>query len=120
MPLPAAMSETRAALWVATGRGVIVLLLCLFGYLGQRRDHGKEISEPSIPDVRARPRSFEPPEGFDLAQHVLSGLATAPYRHEVTLLIQATAEQIRARLPASVANIEELPPADGADSGSEP
>jgi hypothetical protein len=39
---------------------------------------------------------------------VLSGLATAPYRHQVTLRIQATAEQIRARLPASVANIEEV------------
>ena len=38
---------------------------------------------------------------------MLSGLATAPYRHQVTLRIQATAEQIRARLPASVASIEE-------------
>jgi hypothetical protein len=38
---------------------------------------------------------------------VLSGLATAPYRHQVTLRIQATAEQIRARLPASVASIEQ-------------
>jgi hypothetical protein len=45
LTLPAAMSGTRAALWVATGCGVIVLLLCLFGYLGQRRDHGKEITE---------------------------------------------------------------------------
>ena len=38
---------------------------------------------------------------------MVSGLATAPYRHQVTLRIQATAEQIRARLPASVASIEE-------------
>ena len=38
---------------------------------------------------------------------MLSGLARAPYRHQVTLRIQATAEQIRARLPASVAIIEE-------------
>jgi hypothetical protein len=37
---------------------------------------------------------------------VLAGLAQAPYRHQVTLRIQATAEQIRARLPASVASIE--------------
>ena len=71
-----------------------------------------------IADVRTRPGSFEPPEGFDPAQHVLSGLAAAPYRHEVTLRIQATVEQIRTRLPASVAIIEELPPADGADSGT--
>jgi predicted DNA-binding transcriptional regulator YafY len=72
-----------------------------------------------ISDVRTRPGSFEPPEGFDPAQHLLSGLATAPYQHEVTLRIQATVEQIRARLPASVAIIEELPPADGADASTQ-
>jgi predicted DNA-binding transcriptional regulator YafY len=73
-----------------------------------------------IADVRARPGSFEPPEGFDAAQHVLSGLATAPYRHRVTLRVQATAEQVRARLPASVAIIEELPRADSAEPGTGP
>ncbi|GIH17138.1 helix-turn-helix transcriptional regulator [Rugosimonospora africana] len=67
-----------------------------------------------ITDARTLPGSFEPPAGLDPAQRVLSGLAKAPYRHEVTLRIQATAEQIRARLPASVASVEELPsPADG-------
>jgi predicted DNA-binding transcriptional regulator YafY len=66
-----------------------------------------------IADARTRPGSFEPPAGLDPAQRVLSGLAQAPYRHEVTLRIQATAEQIRARLPASVASIEEA--AAGAD-----
>jgi len=71
-----------------------------------------------IADVRTRPGSFEPPAGFDPAQHFLSGLATTPYQHEVTLRIQATVEQIRARFPASVALIEELPPADGAESGA--
>ena len=59
-----------------------------------------------IADARTRPGSFEPPAGLDPAQRVLSGLATAPYRYQVTLRIQATAEQIRARLPASVASIE--------------
>ena len=59
-----------------------------------------------IADARTLPGSFEPPAGLDPAQRVLSGLATAPYRHQVTLRIQATAEQIRARLPASVASIE--------------
>jgi predicted DNA-binding transcriptional regulator YafY len=60
-----------------------------------------------IADARTLPGSFEPPAGLDPAQRVLSGLAQAPYRHQVTLRIQATAEQIRARLPASVASIEE-------------
>ncbi len=67
-----------------------------------------------ITDVRIQPGSFEPPAGLDPAQRLLSGLAQAPYRHQVTLRIQATTAQIRARLPASVATIEEpLPDADG-------
>ena len=37
----------------------------------------------------------------------------------MTLRIQGTVEQIRARLPASVANMKELPPADGADPQAE-
>jgi predicted DNA-binding transcriptional regulator YafY len=65
-----------------------------------------------IADARTRPGSFEPPAGLDPAQRVLSGLAQAPYRHQVTVRIQATAEEIRARLPASVATIEEAVAAD--------
>jgi predicted DNA-binding transcriptional regulator YafY len=72
-----------------------------------------------ITDTRTLPGSFEPPAGFDPAQHVLAALATTPYRHEVTLRIQGTIEQIRARLPASVAIVEELPPAGGAEPDSE-
>jgi predicted DNA-binding transcriptional regulator YafY len=60
-----------------------------------------------IADVRTLPGSFEPPEGLDPAERVLTGLAQAPYRHRVTVRIQATAGQVRARLPASVATIEE-------------
>ena len=73
-----------------------------------------------IADARTLPGSFEPPAGLDPAQRVLSGLATAPYRHQVTLRIQASAEQIRARLPASVASIEsaDADPQAGAGSAS--
>jgi predicted DNA-binding transcriptional regulator YafY len=70
-----------------------------------------------IADARTLPGSFEPPAGLDPAQRVLSGLATAPYRYQVTLRVQATAEQIRARLPASVASIESA--AAGEDPGAE-
>ncbi len=73
-----------------------------------------------IATVRIRPGSFEPPEGFDPAQHVLSGLATAPYQHQVSLRVQATIEQIRTRLPASVAIVEELPSAGDAAGGAGP
>jgi predicted DNA-binding transcriptional regulator YafY len=72
-----------------------------------------------IADARTLPGSFEPPEGFDPAQHVLSGLAKTPYRHAVTLRIQGTLEEIRTRLPASVAIVEELPTAGGTDQVTE-
>ena len=72
-----------------------------------------------IADARTLPGSFEPPAGLDPAQRVLSGLATAPYRHQVTLRIQATAEQIRARLPASVATIQSASAAADADPEGE-
>jgi predicted DNA-binding transcriptional regulator YafY len=55
------------------------------------------------------PGSFEIPAGFDPAARVLSGLAEVPYQHEVSLRILGTAEQVRARLPAGLATIEELP-----------
>ncbi|MGA5566228.1 helix-turn-helix transcriptional regulator [Streptomyces platensis] len=68
-----------------------------------------------ITDARPLPGSFEVPEGPGPAQRVLSGFATAEYRHEVTLRIHGTVEQIRAHLPASVASLEEYePPADQA------
>ncbi|WP_394619207.1 helix-turn-helix transcriptional regulator [Lentzea sp. JNUCC 0626] len=64
-----------------------------------------------IASVRTLPGSFEPPEAFDPAERLLAGFATAPHRHEVTLRIRGSVEQIRARLPASVAVVE--PGADG-------
>ncbi|MFE9727306.1 helix-turn-helix transcriptional regulator [Streptomyces sp. NPDC005794] len=72
-----------------------------------------------ITGVRPLPGSFEPPAGLDPAKRVLTGLATAPYRHEVTLWVQGTAEQIHTRLPASVAIVEELPSPSSADPETE-
>ncbi|MFI2764637.1 helix-turn-helix transcriptional regulator [Streptomyces echinatus] len=68
-----------------------------------------------IADARTLPGSFEAPVGPGPAQRVLSGFATAEYRHEVTLRIHGTVEQIRARLPVSVASLEEHAPAAGQD-----
>jgi predicted DNA-binding transcriptional regulator YafY len=73
-----------------------------------------------ITDARTLPGSFEPPAGLDPAERVLAGLAAAPYRYEVTLRIQATAGQVRARLPASVATIEEAPPATDGEADGDP
>ncbi len=72
-----------------------------------------------ITDVRTLPGSFEAPAGPGPAQRVLSGFATAAYRHEVTLRIHGTVEQIRARLPAGVANVEEPVSAAGEDPATE-
>ncbi|ATE54806.1 helix-turn-helix transcriptional regulator [Actinosynnema pretiosum] len=60
-----------------------------------------------IADARTLPGSFTPPPDRDPVERVLTGLATAPHRHEVVLRIGGSAEQVRARLPASVAVIGE-------------
>ncbi|MFB8278963.1 helix-turn-helix transcriptional regulator [Nocardia colli] len=67
-----------------------------------------------ITEARTLPGSFDPPTGFDPAQRLLTGLATAPYRYEVTLRIQGTTEQIRTRLPASIATVTEPASVHGA------
>ncbi|GHC57800.1 helix-turn-helix transcriptional regulator [Streptomyces cinnamoneus] len=72
-----------------------------------------------IADARTLPGSFETPMGPGPAQRVLSGFATAEYRHEVTLRIHGTVEQIRAHLPISVANLEEHESAAGKDRATE-
>jgi predicted DNA-binding transcriptional regulator YafY len=72
-----------------------------------------------IADARTLPGSFDVPVGPDPAQRVLSGFATAEYRHEVTLRIHGTVDQIRARLPAGVASLEEHAPAAGEDPATE-
>ena len=65
-----------------------------------------------IADARTLPGSFEPPAGLEPAERLLTSMAHAPYRNEVTLRIQGTLDQIRKRLPPSVAEVRE-----GADEG---
>ncbi|MFC9457638.1 helix-turn-helix transcriptional regulator [Streptomyces sp. NPDC058430] len=72
-----------------------------------------------IAAARTLPGSFEVPAGLDPAQRVLSGFATAEYRYAVTLRIHGTVDQIRARLPASVASVEEAAPTARVDPGIE-
>ncbi|MEU0298549.1 WYL domain-containing protein [Streptomyces sp. NPDC006175] len=79
-----------------------------------------------ITDVRTLPGSFEPTEGPDPAERLLTALATAPYRYEVSLRVQGTAEHIHARLPAGIALVEDPPPpgdgkpGDGGPGEAEP
>jgi len=62
-----------------------------------------------VEQVRTLPGTFEPPAGLDPAEDLLSGFASAAYRHEVSLRVRATHEEIRRRLPASVAVVRETP-----------
>jgi predicted DNA-binding transcriptional regulator YafY len=63
-----------------------------------------------IADARTLPGSFEPPADVDPVDRVLSGFATADYRHEVIVRIQGTPEQIRTRLPAGTATVGDPTP----------
>ncbi|MFE2459551.1 helix-turn-helix transcriptional regulator [Streptomyces sp. NPDC059402] len=72
-----------------------------------------------IAGARVLPGTFEPPPGPGPAERVLTALATAPYRHEVTVRVRGTAEEVRGLLPASVAIVAaetgggEAPPGSG-------
>ncbi|MGW2337069.1 helix-turn-helix transcriptional regulator [Streptomyces sp. NPDC001685] len=78
-------------------------------------DEDRTLRLDRIADVRALPGSFPAPEGPGPAERVVSGFATAAYRHEVTLRIRATAGEIRAHLPAGVAVLEDTGTMDGQD-----
>ena len=45
LTLPVTLTGTRDVLWAVTAAGSVVFCLCLVGYLTQRRDHAREISE---------------------------------------------------------------------------
>lgn len=51
--------------------------------------------------------AFEVPDAFDPLEQVLSTLARAPHRHEVRLRVQGSARQVRARLPAGIATVDD-------------
>ncbi|MEU5716462.1 YafY family protein [Streptomyces sp. NPDC020403] len=65
-----------------------------------------------ITHARTLPGSFDPPASFDPAERVLSVLATAPYRHEVAVLVRGTADEVRDRLPAGIAVVVDVAPQD--------
>ena len=48
------------ALWVVTVAGSVIMVLCLVGYLSQRRDHGREIDELKKDLEMRKPRSSGP------------------------------------------------------------
>ena len=66
-----------------------------------------------ITNVEAGAGTFAVPAGFDPVQRVLAAIAEAPHRHQVSVRIRSTPEQIRSVLPPSVAVLEET--GSGAD-----
>ncbi|CAL9499430.1 helix-turn-helix transcriptional regulator [Streptomyces sp. enrichment culture] len=66
-----------------------------------------------IDTARVLPGTFAPPPGPGPAERVLTTLATAPHRHEVTVRVRGTAEEVRARLPGSVAVVTPADEGDG-------
>ncbi|HEY4268123.1 MAG TPA: YafY family protein [Galbitalea sp.] len=57
---------------------------------------------------RVQQGTFSPPEGFDPTDHVLSGLASTPWAHEVSILVDATNDEIRRWLPEGLATVHEV------------
>jgi len=53
-----------------------------------------------------RPGGFETPEGFQPAAAVLKSLATTPWRHDVRVVVEASAEVVRAQLPPGLARVQ--------------
>ncbi|WP_069173775.1 helix-turn-helix transcriptional regulator [Streptomyces griseus] len=70
-----------------------------------------------IDHARTLPGSFDPPVSFDPAERLLSVLATAPYRHEVAVLVRGAADAVRDRLPAGLAVVADVAPEDRPEPG---
>jgi predicted DNA-binding transcriptional regulator YafY len=64
-----------------------------------------------IEHLRTLPGSFDQPEDFDAAAHVLTGLAQTPWSHDVALRVQASLDRIRSRFPEGLATVDEIGPA---------
>jgi predicted DNA-binding transcriptional regulator YafY len=63
-----------------------------------------------IEHLRTLSGSFDQPEDFDAAAHLLTGLAQTPWAHDVALRVQASPERIRSRFPEGIATIDEVRP----------
>ncbi|MGW4121643.1 helix-turn-helix transcriptional regulator [Nocardia sp. NPDC004711] len=77
-------------------------------------DEVRQFRLDRITAVTTLPGAFTPPAGFEPTAHLLSALATAPYRYEVSIRVQGTLTQVRPLLPATIATVHEIdsPPPD--------
>ena len=61
-----------------------------------------------IATLERLPGTFEVPDGFSPTEHLLAGLAQAPHRHAISLLVRGTAEQVQQRFPTRIATVLDL------------
>lgn len=54
----------------------------------------------------ALPGSFNVPDGFDVSATVLASLAAAPWRHQVSVRVAGTVEDLHTQIPAGLATLE--------------
>ena len=62
-----------------------------------------------VEGVHPLPDTFEVPAAFDRAAAVLAAIAGAPRQHTVSLLVEGSADHVRALFPAGIATVEEDP-----------
>ncbi|WP_433288130.1 helix-turn-helix transcriptional regulator [Micromonospora sp. CA-244673] len=61
-----------------------------------------------ISAIRAIDGAFEVPAGFDPTGHVLAGLASVPYAHDLSVLLHTSLAQARRRIPPSLGTLTEV------------
>ena len=64
-----------------------------------------------IAEVTMSTATFEVPAGFDPTERVLAGLASVPYKHEISVVLHTGLDEVRQRISPSVGSLTET--ADG-------
>jgi predicted DNA-binding transcriptional regulator YafY len=62
----------------------------------------------AVSAVSAAHGAFEIPAGFDPTSHVLAGLASVPYAHDVSVVLHTSLAQARRRIPPSAGTLTEV------------
>ncbi len=73
------------------------------------RDDLRVFRVDRVLEVAAREESFTRPVGFRALNHVMRSLATAPWRWDVEVLLDAPLAAVQERVPAWLATLEETP-----------
>lgn len=60
-----------------------------------------------VSSARTLTGGFDVPDGFDATGQVLSGIARAPQRHEVSLRVQGSAEEVRTLFPPGLVTVDD-------------